>query len=161
MQAIALSTLVFLVLAVVSTTLLIGWLAGHYWPALRQAHCSFLFALRGLLPLPETLRPGLPAHCTELQAQFIVVEAAEPERAAQQLAIATTACWEMSGKVKLARDKFCYEVVFKGLKKELSFEHLKNHLPPAVEAEWKVDSIKARTSVAVYYNATLGKVVIE
>jgi len=81
MKAIALETIAFFLIAIVSIMVLISFVGINIPQALKQGYCSLAQGFLGFLPLPESLKPSLPAFCKQQAVQQTVyIEAELPEK---------------------------------------------------------------------------------
>jgi hypothetical protein len=163
MRGIAISTVALFIIAIFAVILLIIFIGSNFSPALRNAYCSLIIGLRGFLPLPESLKPGLPAYCKEeVYPQTYYIESNQPERIAYEVASYVLACWEVTGKVDLKVNRTCSEVVVKRIEGSFDGSLVKGELPDNYKdiLEWRAGIIDRPKSLGVLYEYPTKKVVV-
>jgi hypothetical protein len=163
MRGIAISTVALFIIAIFVVVLLIIFIGSNFSPALRNAYCSFLRGLRGFLPLPESLKPGLPAYCQqELYPQTYYIESDQPERIAYEVASYVLACWEITGKVDLKTNRTCSEVVVKRIVGSFDKSLVIDKLPDNYKdiLDWRAGVIDRPKSLGILYEYPTKKVVV-
>jgi hypothetical protein len=163
MKGIAISTVALFIIAIFVVVLLIIFIGSNFSPALRSAYCSFLKGLRGFLPLPESLRPGLPAYCKEeVYSHTYYIESSQPDRIAYDVASYVLACWEITGKVDLKVNRTCSEVVIKRIEGSFNESLVKDKLPDNYKdiLEWRASTIDKPKSLGIFYEYPRKKVVV-
>jgi len=161
MKGIALSTIAYILIAIVSVSLLITYIGLNFSPLIRKAYCSFLLGLTSFLPLPESLQPSIPSFCkVEPSAQVIEIESGDVSFISQKIAAYSLACWEITGEVNLGNDRNCYELVLKRVNGVVKEENVTSFLPQGYEniIDWKIGDITSPKSVGIYYNSTSNKI---
>ncbi|MEM2175674.1 MAG: hypothetical protein QXS48_01550 [Candidatus Aenigmatarchaeota archaeon] len=157
MKGIALSTIAYILIAIVAISLLITYIGLQLSPSLRKVYCDFLFGLNSFLPLPSALKPSLPAFCETPQIfPTITIESGDVNYISRKIAEYSLACWSTTAKVELETDKICYEIVLKKLDDKVMKDNVTSQLPPDYRdiIDWKVGIIEMPKSVGIYYNAT-------
>jgi hypothetical protein len=163
MKGIAISTVALFIIAIFTVTLLIIFIGSNISPALKNAYCSLVIALRGFLPLPESLRPGLPAYCKkEVYPNTYYIESNEPDRIAYEIASHILACWTITGKVELKANRTCSEVVVKRIEGIVDSNLVKSKLPENYQDifEWRSSVIDRPMSLGIFYEYPSKKVII-
>jgi hypothetical protein len=89
MKGLALESIAYIVLALVSIFLIIGLVTGRLGPAAKSAYCKFLRGVKSILPMPSHLKTTMPVYCAQdgnsgIESHEIVFR--EPERVAYELA---------------------------------------------------------------------------
>jgi hypothetical protein len=157
MKAIALETIAFFLIAIVSIMVLISFVGINIPQALKQGYCSLAQGLLGFLPLPESLKPSLPAFCKQQAVQQTVyIEAELPERISFEIAAYTIACWEKTGKINLGQNSYCYEVVIKRISGIVNESTVKDQMPDNYKniLNWQAGEISSPKTIGIYYNST-------
>lgn len=163
MKGIAISTLAFFLITIVSISLLVLYVGLQLSPMLRKAYCSFVMGLTSFLPLPEHLKPSIPAFCkVEPEGiKTVIIESGDPDYISRRIAAYVLACWEVTGKVNLGQDRNCYEIVLKNLQSPISEDDVKDNLPSGYEdvMDWKAEITQPK-SIGIYYNSTNSKIMV-
>jgi hypothetical protein len=157
MKAIALETIAFFLIAIVSIMVLISFVGINIPQALKQGYCSLAQGFLGFLPLPESLKPSLPTFCKQQAVQQTVyIEAELPERISFEIAAYTIACWEKTGKINLGQNSYCYEVVIKRISGIVNESTVKDQMPDNYKniLNWQAGEISSPKSIGIYYNST-------
>ena len=118
MKGIILSTVAYLILAIVAISLLIVFIGVRVSPALRKGYCSAFQGISSVLPLPVYLKPSLPAYCitdTSVSPETIELNTNVPETISFSIATHVAACWQKTGAANFGRDQLCYEIVIPGV----------------------------------------------
>jgi hypothetical protein len=162
-RGIALETIAYVTIALVGLILVFMLVGSKISPAVRNVNCRIMLGLRGLLPLPEHLKPPLPAYCSETidtTLEECVIYSKNPERISFELAAYILACWEKTGKINLDQDKLCYECYIRyGVDGIITENMVRDNLMTYGTGyenilDWKAGSISTKTSVGIRYNAT-------
>lgn len=157
MKGIALSTIGYILIAIVAISLLITYIGLQLSPSLRKVYCNFLLGLNSFLPLPSSLKPSLPEFC-EISHTFqtITIESEDVNYISRKIAEYSLACWSTTAKVELEIDKLCYEIVLKRLSGKVTKDSVTSQLPPDYRdiIDWKAGDIEMPKSIGIYYNAT-------
>jgi hypothetical protein len=157
MKAIALETIAFFLIAIVSIMVLISFVGVNIPQALKQGYCSLVQGFLGFLPLPESLKPSLPAFCKQQALQQTVyIETELPERISFEIAAYVIACWEKTGRINLGQNSYCYEVVIKRISGTVNETTVKEQIPENYKdiLNWQAGDITTPKSIGIYYNAT-------
>jgi len=157
MKGIALSTIAYILIAIVAISLLITYVGLQLSPSLRKVYCNFLSGLNSFLPLPASLRLSLPEFCEISQTfQTVIIESGDVNYISRKIAEYSLACWSITAKVELESDKACYEIVLKKINGKVMKDNVTSQLPPDYRdiIEWKVGDIEMPKSIGIYYNAT-------
>ncbi len=163
MKGIAISTVALFIIAVFVVVMLIIFIGSNFSPALRSAYCSLLIGLRGFLPLPESLKPGLPTYCKEdVYPQTYYIESDQPDKIAYEVASYILACWEVTGRVDLKANRTCSEVVIKRIQGVVDKSLVMSKLPENYRNifDWKADIIDRPKSLGILYEYPSKKVVV-
>ncbi len=161
MKGIAISTVAYILIAVVSISALIIYVGLQLSPTVRKAYCSFIVGLNSFLPLPESFRPSIPKFCENLPGvQTEIIETGDVNFISEKIAAYTLACWYTTGKVNLKNDKICYEIILKRVDGIITSENVTNYLPQEYKniISWKIGDIKQPKSVGIFYNSTSRKI---
>lgn len=157
-KGIALSTIVYFILAIVTITLILGLLSNKIYPSAKSAYCSVFLGLRNLLPLPSSMKTDVPIYCkrdTTVYIETVEIESTNPDRIALNIASYALACWEKTGKLNLGQNKICYELVIKGVDGEVNESMVRSILSnDAGILSWKAGTITAAKSIGISYNST-------
>ncbi len=157
MKGIALSTIAYILIAIVAIALLITYIGLQISPSLRKIYCNFLSGLNSFLPLPSALKPSLPEFCEIPQTfQTIIIESGDVNYISRKIAEYSLACWSITAKIELETDKTCYEIVLKRVDNKVMKDNVTYQLPPDYRdiIDWKVGDIEMPKSIGIYYNAT-------
>ncbi len=167
MKGLALETIAYFIIALVTIILLLTLIGTKLSPAIRNAYCSFVRGLRGLLPIPSYMKPPLPSYCTPESTSF-KTEIIESNQAVpyvrDHLAAYIIACWETTGKLNVGQDKICYEVVLRNnldvplTQADVSSVLTQENYNPENILTWKADTIQEKGSIAISYNSTSKKI---
>jgi hypothetical protein len=164
MRGLALTTIAYFILAIVTIVLIIALISNRISPAIRKAYCSVIRGLRAFLPLPSHMKPDMPIYCEStgsVSPKTIEVEATIPDRIAFQIASYVLACWEQTGKFNMGQNNICYELIIGRVDGEVNKDMVNQTL---VEEgypnllEWKLDKIIVAKSIGVSYNSTSKKI---
>ncbi|MEM5843935.1 MAG: hypothetical protein QW841_01690 [Candidatus Aenigmatarchaeota archaeon] len=161
MKGIALTTVAYILIAIVAISVLITFIGLQFSPSLRKIYCNFLSGLNSFLPLPASLRPSLPEFCEVSQGfQTVILEGGNVTFISRKIAEYSLACWSTTAKVGLETDMTCYEIVLKRLDGKVTKDDVTSFLPPDYRdiIEWKIGDIETPKSVGIYYNATTSKI---
>ena len=159
MKGIVLSTVAYMILAIVAITLLITLIGIRISPALRKAYCSAFQGVTSILPLPEYMKPPLPQYC--VSDNNVVIETIElktniPEKIAFEIASHVAACWQKTGIANFGRDQLCYEIVISGVNGQVTEDDVKTLLEKEGYKNilsWKAGLISGPKSIAINYDA--------
>lgn len=159
MKGIALSVIAFLVIALVSIMVLIIFVGNQLSPSLKKGYCDIIFGLRGILPIPENLRPTPPSYCIVDQSgtREVDIESSEPDKISYDIAGYVVSCWKMTGEIGSKLDKICFELRLKRLDGTLTEDLVKQELEKVDYAsilDWKAGTITSPTTLAIYFNAS-------
>ena len=161
MKGITIATIGYFIIAFVTIILIIGLIGTKISPSIRNFYCSFSRGLRGILPLPEHMRPPLPSYCrsdTNGPIPPPIIESTDPKEIEFKVAAYVLACWEKTGKLNKGQDTFCYELVLRrnpsdpvtkdGINQTLADEGYPTIL------DWKTDEeITSKRSIGISYNS--------
>lgn len=166
MKGITIAAIGYFIIAFVTIILIIGLIGTKISPAVRNFYCSFSRGLRGILPLPEHMKPPLPSYC-RLDGnggfQTIIIENRDPEDIEFKIAAYCLACWERTGKLNKGQDTLCYELVLRrnpsgNVTKDRVNETLVEEGYPTI-LEWKADdTINSTRSIGISYNSNSKKI---
>ena len=165
MKGIALETIAYFIIALVTIVLILMLIGTKISPAVKNAYCHFVRGIRLVLPLPSHMKPALPTYCEKnatvyLETKFIETE--DPDRIEFLIASYIIACWEKTGKLNVGRNTLCYELVIKRRPTDIIS---KDDVLTLVEeiysdiTDWKTDDfITDVTSIGISYNPTSMKI---
>jgi len=160
MKGITIATIGYFIIAFVTIILIIGLIGTKISPAVRNFYCSFSRGLRGILPLPEYMRPPLPSYCRLDGVIFetVVIESRDPEVINFTISAHCLACWERTGRLNKGQDTICYELVLRRdpsgpvTKDGVNQTLVKEGYPTILE--WRTDDpITSARSIGISYNA--------
>jgi len=165
MKGITLAAIGYFIIAFVTIILIIGIIGTKVSPSIKNFYCSFSRGLRGILPLPEHMKPGLPSYCRfdgNGGIVVVIIEDRDPDIIEYKIAAYCLACWEITGELNKGQDKICYELVLRrdpwdevkegDVIKELEKEKFD-------DIEWKTDdTIISTRSIGIRYNAESKKI---
>jgi hypothetical protein len=151
-KGIALSTIAYMILAIVTIIVIISLIGDRIYPSMKRAYCDILKGVRAIFPLPNQLKTDAPSFCMEeemTKIETIEIETKNPERIAFNMAAYITACWEKTGKIDIGQETICYELVVKGINGEVNEDLIRSYasVPFVMQS-----SIDRPTSVAIKYN---------
>ena len=164
MKGLALETIAYFIIALVTIIIILTLIGTKLSPSIRNAYCSFVRGLRGLLPIPSYMKPPLPSYCQMEQITFKteIIESNKASYVRDHLAAYIIACWETTGKLNVGQDKICYEVV---LRNNLDMPLTENDIVSVLAQEgyenimtWNRDNIIEKGSIAISYNSTSKKI---
>lgn len=164
MKGIALSTVALFIIAIVSIIILIGFVGANFPPAIKKGYCDTVRGFIGLLPLPEYMKPSLPAFCVDknLFQQLVTIETGNPDRIAYEIAAHSMACWKITGKIGIGQNTNCFELVLKRVNGEVVVDDVLRNLPSEYrnKIDWQAGIITTPKSIGIYYNASSKLIVI-
>jgi hypothetical protein len=164
MKGIAIETIAVFLLAIVSIIILIMFVGTNFSSTIKKGYCYVVMGFSGILPLPESMKPPLPAFCTESSTyQYQVpIEGDDPNAIAYNIASYSLACWKKTGEINIGQDRNCYELILKRLSGEVTKEKVVAELPADYKdkIDWQAGLINTPKSVGIYYNATSNLVVV-
>lgn len=163
MKGIALSTVAYMILAIVAISLLIMLVGIRISPALRKAYCSSIRGISSILPLPQHLKPSQPVYCetNAVKLEKIKLNTNIPEEISFKIASYVAACWEKTGVANIGRDQICYEIDITGVNGEVSESSVKTLLERQNYQNmltWKTGSISSPKSIAIMYDGDSKKI---
>lgn len=161
MKGIALEMIAYYIIAFVTIVLILGLIGMKISPALKNAFCSVMRGITGVLPLPDYMRPSLPAYCEGGNGgiKVVTIESKYPDRIALEIASHTLACWERTGKINLGQDKLCYELVLKEVGGEVNEDMVSDILKQqSTIMDWKAGVISSEKSIGISYNSESNKI---
>jgi len=153
MKGIALSTIAYMILALVTIIVVISLIGDKIYPSMKKAYCSILKGVRVVFPLPSQLKTDVPSFCAEEEdrrIESVEIVSKDPERIAFNLAAYITACWERTGKMNVGQDVLCYEVIIKDVNGVVDEDMIKSHTNVRLKMENVIDK---STTVAIKYNS--------
>jgi len=160
MKGLALETIAYFIIALVTIIIILTLIGTKLSPAIRNAYCSFVRGLRNLLP-------PLPSYCipesTPFKTEIIESNQAVPY-VRDHLAAYIIACWETTRKLNVGQDKICYEVVLRNnldiplTQADVSSVLTQENYNPENILTWKADTIQEKGSIAISYNSTSKKI---
>jgi len=166
MKGITIAAIGYFIIAFVTIILIIGLIGTKFSPAIRNFYCSFSRGLRGILPLPEHMKPPLPSYCRldgNGEFQTVIIEDRYPEDIEFKIAAYCLACWERTGRLNKGQSIICYELVLKrtplgDVMKDNVNQTLVDEGYPTI-LEWKTGSIiNSARSIGISYNADSKKI---
>jgi hypothetical protein len=166
MKGIALETIAYFMIALVTIILIFSLVGTKITPAIKNAYCNFVRGIRLILPLPNYMRPPLPTYCEKNATVYLetkLIETDVPDRIEFMIASYVIACWEKTGKLEVGQNTLCYELIMKrkptGDVERTNIENLVNKEYSGI-MEWKfsVDRIVDATSIGITYNSTNMKI---
>jgi hypothetical protein len=164
MKGIALETIAYFMIALVTIILIFMLVGTKITPAIKNAYCSFVRGIRLILPLPNYMRPPLPTYCEKnatiyLQTKFI--DSDQPDTIESLIASHVIACWEMTGKLNIGQNILCFELV---LKNKPTGDVGRDNVEEKISSEyseysnimnWRTDDpITEKKSIGITYNST-------
>jgi len=161
MKGITIAAIGYFIIAFVTIVLILGLIGTKISPAIRKFYCSFSRGLRGILPLPEHIKPSIPSYCrldNDVGFQTVIVEDRDSEKIIFKIAAHCLACWERTGKLNKGQDIICYELVLRrdpsdDVWKDDINEILVDEGYPTI-LEWKTDDpITSAMSIGISYNS--------
>ncbi len=164
MKGIALSTIAYMILAIVAISLLIALIGTRIKPALSKAYCSVFQGVTSILPLPSHLRPSLPVYCSSeisVNLETIELNTNIPEKISFEIATHVAACWQKTGAANFGRNQLCYEMIISGVNGEVLESSVKTLLDNQGYSNillWKTGVISGPKSIAIRYNADAKKI---
>jgi len=166
MKGITIAAIGYFIIAFVTVILIISLIGTKISPAVRKFYCSFSRGLRGILPLPEHMKPTLPSYC-RLDGnggfQTVIIEDRDPEDIEFKIAAYCLACWERTGRLNKGQDTVCYELVLRrtplsDVTKDGVNQTLVDEGYPRI-LDWKTDdTISSTRSIGISYNSTSKKI---
>jgi hypothetical protein len=166
MKGLALESIAYIVLALVSIFLIIGLVTGRLGPAAKSAYCKFLRGVKSILPMPSHLKTTMPVYCAQdgnsgIESHEIVFR--EPERVAYELAAYSIACWEKTGKINVGRDTICYEISISNIEGSIDESTLSQVLIDSgysnFNFQWDAGTIDSPKVLSISYLAS-GKTIL-
>jgi len=157
-KGIALSTIAYMILALITIIVIISLIGNRIYPTMKDAYCKILSGIRGILPLPSTLKTDVPEFCKkdiDQRIETVYIESSNPERIAFNLAAYIEACWEKTGNLGVGENQLCYEVVIKEINGEVDRDLIAKYTQKPFEFS-KV--INKPTSIAIIYNSADKKI---
>jgi len=158
MRGMAISIMVYFVIAIVSISLLMIYMGTNVPQSLRGLYCSFSLGISGILPLPESMRISVPQYCksgvTPVETTY-TIESSDPQFISKKIAQYVVSCWEISGNVNVGKSKSCFEIIIKNIKGEVTEGSVKSFLPDQYKNVmwWRIGTIKDPKSVGIGYDA--------
>ncbi|MBU5688678.1 MAG: hypothetical protein KQA41_00405 [Candidatus Aenigmarchaeota archaeon] len=156
MKGIALSTLAYIILALISLIVVLSLIGNKIYPSLQDAYCKILIGVKSVLPLPTHMKTDLPMFCNkEDNENKILTEeiyTGDPDRIAFAIASYILACWEKASKID--DNILCYEIVLKNLDGIVTEDMIKEKLGDYSSIlKWNVGDIQQPKSIGIFYNA--------
>lgn len=152
-----LSTIAYFILAIVTIAFILGLLSNKIYPSMKRAFCSIFLGIRGLLPLPSTMKTDTPVYCQNneiIYIETIEINSKDPDRIAFNIASYTLACWEKTGKLNLGQNQICYELVIKNIEGEVNEGMVRSILSNNANIlVWKAGIINSPKSIGISYNS--------
>ena len=158
MRGLAISIIVYFVIAIVSISLLMVYMGTNVPQSLRGIYCSFALGISGILPLPESMRISAPQYCktnvVPLETTY-TIESSDPQFISKKIAEYAVACWEIGGNVNVGQSKSCFEIVIKNINGQVTEGSVKSFLPNEYKniMWWRIGTIKDPKSVGIAYDA--------
>ncbi|MEM5799557.1 MAG: hypothetical protein QXZ43_02745 [Candidatus Aenigmatarchaeota archaeon] len=153
LKGIALSTLAYIILALVTIIVVISIIGNKIYPSMKDVYCNILNGIRTILPLPSSLKTDTPTFCKKEISQkieTIYIDTRSADKIAFNIAAYIEACWEKTGKFDVGDDIICYELVIKETDEEVKEDMIKKH----TEINFLLKkSIDRPTSLAIIYNS--------
>jgi hypothetical protein len=162
MKGIALSTLAYMILAIISLIVILSLVWNKIYPSVKDVYCKILIGSRLLLPLPSNMKTDLPTFCRrdsyDVNIETFELLTGNPERIAFDIAAYSKACWEKTSNI--ARENvICYEIILKRVDGEVNEEMVKNALgSDQYILMWSADLITKPKSIAIIYNSNENKI---
>ncbi len=160
-KGIALSTVAYLILAMITIVLILIIINSKISPSMKNIFCSVFQGLRSILPLPTDLKPEIPLYCQKDVPVYIEtteIESRDPDRIAFTIASYIIACWEKTGKINVGQNQICYEVTVRGVNGEVDDTMVKNSISSSnVNPDiltWKLGKINKSKTIGIAYNST-------
>lgn len=160
MKGITIATIGYFIIALVTIILIISLIGTKISPAVRNFYCSFSRGLKGILPLPEYMKPPLPSYCRmngNGGFQTVIIENMDPKDIEFKMAAHILACWEKTGRLNKGQNTLCYELV---LRRTPSGDVTKDGVNQTLVEEgfdnldWKTDdTISSTRSIGISYNS--------
>ncbi len=163
MKGIALETIALFFIAIVSIVLLISFMGFNVPKALREGYCYIARGLLGFLPLPEHAKPSLPHFCKEtIYQQLIYIESELADRISYEIASYVMACWEKTGRIGMAQNANCFEIVIRRVNGVVNENSVKANLPERYRdlMSWRAGEIDRPKSLGIIYDAGQKLVVV-
>ncbi|MEM4368325.1 MAG: hypothetical protein QXO21_04895, partial [Candidatus Anstonellales archaeon] len=116
MKGIALSTLAYIILAIISIMVILLLLGNKIYPSIQDTYCKILIGVKSILPLPEHMKTDSPMFCIKEEKKQVTTKeiySGDPDRIAFEIASYVLACWEEASKVN--ENTLCYEIILKSL----------------------------------------------
>lgn len=163
-KGIALSTLAYMILALITLVLLISLIGDKIYSAMKDVYCSILKGVRLVLPLPAHLKTDVPEFCkkeTATSIKVVELETQNAERIAFNIAAYIAACWELTGKAEVGEDRLCYEIIIKKVDGEVTADDVSRVLADNgqnIPFIWRCDTIDRATTIAIKYNSAENKI---
>ena len=134
--------------------------------ALGQSYCYLHASFISIIPFPESMRPQPPAFCDTREMkgfERVYVKDANADAIATRIASYALACLKISGDGTSTEDIVCYEIYLSDVNGVVTGSDVNNKVPAKYKSyiEWQAGDAAKQSVLAVYYNATKGKVVIE
>ncbi|OGI15079.1 hypothetical protein A3K63_03800 [Candidatus Micrarchaeota archaeon RBG_16_49_10] len=167
MKGLALESIAYMILALVSIALIIMIVTGRLGPAAKSAYCNFLKGLKSLLPLPAHMRTSMPAYCTQEVAGIepVVINSRDSAAISRDLAAYIAACWAKTGKVNMGKDFLCYEVTIKYVDSQVTEDSVLQVLVdegfPNFPLLWLAGNIDSPKVLSVGYEADIQRIVVQ
>ena len=161
MKGLALESIAYMIIAIFTIIVIIGLIGSKLSPSIRNQYCNVLRGMRGILPIPSSMKPSLPSYCESNDISFKTefIEGTNPEYVKEHLSAYIIACWETTGKVNSGQSKNCYEVV---LKNDLENYVTQNDILQILTDEgysnvlqWNAGDILSKGSISIKYNSDL------
>jgi hypothetical protein len=152
-KGIALSTIAYMILALVTIIVVISLISDKVYPSMKKAYCSILKGIRTVFPLPSQLKTDVPSFCAEEEdnrrIESVEIDSRDPDRIAFNVAAYITACWEKTGKMDVGQETLCYELVIKDVTGIVDESRLKSYTNVPFRM---ANSIDRPMSIAIKYN---------
>jgi len=151
-KGIALSTIAYMILAIVTIIVIISLIGDKIYPAMKKIYCDILRGIRVIFPLPNQLKADVPSFCEkeeDTKIESIEIETRDADRIAFNIAAYITACWEKTGKIDMGQETICYELVIKDINGEITEDTIGNYVSVPFTMQ---DSITRPTTIAIKYN---------
>lgn len=156
MKALVLSTIAFIVIAVISIILLVALISDQFKNSLIKLYCSISISAINILPIPESQKPPKPIFCftTPQVYRQVVIERANPDAVAFEIASYSLACWKTTGEINIQNDRLCYELIIKRLNGPVTKDMVISNLPTNYQKiiTWKSE-IDQPKSIAIFYDS--------
>ncbi|MEM5776905.1 MAG: hypothetical protein QXJ06_00460 [Candidatus Aenigmatarchaeota archaeon] len=153
LKGIALSTLAYMILALVTIIVIISLIGNKIYPSMKDAYCSILSGVRAIIPLPNNLKTDMPSFCKKdfsQKIETVYIETRSAEKIAFNIAAYIEACWEKTGKLDVGDNMICYEIVIKEIDGEVDETMIRKYTQKPFLFQ---KNINKPSSIAILYNS--------